>query len=153
MNEWANIVDAGASCIAMQRNPEPGRAGPERAPLPVRRRAGSTPSPALDFEQRLDFLGKTLRGTSPERRGLGGEGPPRTDEGRFEQVFGEVTTIAPGPAGLRVNIELLNGAQSGRARRDRDHLRHRVRQVGALAPLLRRLAQTYDVPIVRERSA
>ena len=44
----------------------------------------------LSFDQRVDFLGKALRGTSPERRSWGSKVRARQEEGRFEEAVGEV---------------------------------------------------------------
>ena len=49
--------------------PQPGarRAGPQRAALPLRG-AGHRHLPGLPFEQRVQFLGNVLKGTTPRRR-------------------------------------------------------------------------------------
>jgi len=150
INEWANIVDAGASCIALQRNPEP-----EEQDLNVPRclfdGSGIDAFAGLPFEQRLDFLGRVLRGTAPERRTWANKVQQAANEGRFEQVFGTVTKIDTSPGGLELDIKYLNGEQSGPLEATGVTLATGFVKSALALPLLRRLAQHYDVPIVRER--
>ena len=84
VNEWANCVDAGAQCIALRRNPHP-----EEQDLNVPRclfdGSGIDAFQGLSFDQRVDFIGKVLRGTAPTAQ-LGGEGEGGHREGRFEEV-------------------------------------------------------------------
>ena len=150
INEWANVVDSGASCIALQRNPEP-----EEQDLNVPRclfdGSGIDAFAGLPFEQRLDFLGRVLRGTSPERRTWAEKVAKAKDEGRFEQVFGEVTSIAPSPGGLILDLKLLGGEDPGELEVTGVTLATGFVKSALSIPLLRRLAQSYGVPIVRER--
>ena len=149
VNEWVNAIDAGAQCIALRRNPDP-----EDQDLNVPRclfdGSGIDAFQGLPFEQRLDFLGRALRGTAPSRRGWGRRIAEAERQGRFEEAIGEVTEIGPGPAGLRVTLRLGSGFESA------IDLTGIVCGTGfvksALSlPLLRRLVQAYDVPIERER--
>ncbi|MEA2348719.1 MAG: hypothetical protein QOG62_2506, partial [Thermoleophilaceae bacterium] len=68
VNEWANVIEAGAECIAMRRNPTP-----EEQDLNVPRclfeGSGIDAFQSLDFDERIAFLGRALRGTAPARRG------------------------------------------------------------------------------------
>jgi hypothetical protein len=150
VNEWANIIDAGGQCIALQRNPMP-----DEQDLNVPRclfdGSGIDAFQGLDFEQRLDFLGRALRGTSPQRRGWAERIRRGRAEGRFEEVFGNVTEIEPGPAGLRVNIALLNGTDTGPLDITGVTCGTGFDKSALTLPLLRRLVQTYDVPVQRER--
>jgi hypothetical protein len=150
VNEWANALDAGASCIALRRNPQP-----DEQDLNVPRclfdGSGIDAFQKLSFDERVDFLGKALRGTAPERRGWAQKIRRGRDEGRFEEAVGEVASIEPGPAGLRVRLKLRDGSDPGPI-----DLTGIVCGTGfvksALAlPLVRRLVQTYDVPIAYER--
>jgi hypothetical protein len=150
INEWVNALDAGAECIALQRNPMP-----EEQDLNVPRclfdGSGIDAFQGLGFDERLDFLGRVLRGTAPTRRNWVDAVAEGKAQGRFEEVFGDVTGIDSGPGGLAVRIRLLNGSELGPL-----DLTGVVCGTGfvksALSlPLLRRLVQAYDVPIERER--
>lgn len=149
VNEWANVLDADAQCIALRRNPEP-----DEQDLNVPRclfdGSGIDAFQGLSFDQRVDFLGKALRGTSPERRSWAAKVRRGKEKRQFEEAVGEVTRIDPGPAGLRVRLKLHDGSES-----DLD-LTGIVCGTGFVKsafslPLLRRLAQTYGVPVERER--
>jgi hypothetical protein len=149
VNEWANVLDAGAECIALRRNPHP-----DEQDLNVPRclfdGSGIDAFQALSFDQRVEFLGRALRGTAPERRTWAAKINRGRAEGRFEEAIGNVTDIKHGPAGLRVHVKLHDGAEL-----DLD-VTGVVCGTGfvksALAlPVLRRMAQTYDVPVERER--
>ena len=67
VNEWANIIDAGGSVLALTRNEQP-----ETQDLNVPRclfeSIGIDAYTRLPFDQRIEFLGQVLRGTRPERR-------------------------------------------------------------------------------------
>jgi len=108
-NEWVNAVEAGASCIALRRNPHP-----DEQDLNVPRclfdGSGIDAFEALSFKERLDFLEVVLRGTTPMRSTWVHELRQAEQEGRFEEIIGEITEIEPGPAGLRV-VRLLEAAQ------------------------------------------
>ena len=150
VNEWVNCVDAGAQCIAVRRNPHP-----DEQDLNVPRclfdGSGIDAFQGLSFDQRIDFLGDVLRGTSPQRRNWGGKVKQATKEGRFEEAIGNVVGIRPGPAGLTVDFqpyksdEVLTMEATGI-----------VCSTGFIKsafsiPVLRRLVQTYGVPVHRER--
>ncbi len=150
VNEWANCLDAGASCIALRRNPQP-----DEQDLNVPRclfdGSGIDEFQKLTFDERVEFLGRALKGTSPKRRGWGEKIKRGRDEGRFEEVVGSVASIEPGPAGLKVRLKLRDGTDPGDI-----HVTGIVCGTGfvksALAlPVVRRLVQTYDVPIEHER--
>jgi len=150
VNEWANVVDAGAQCIALQRNPSP-----DEQDLNVPRclfdGSGIDAFAGLPFEQRLDFLGQALRGTSPERRNWGEKIAAAAREGRFEQVFGQATAVGPSPGGLEVGLRLHNGEDAGSLEATGITCATGFVKSAFSLPLLRRLAQSYDVPVVRER--
>jgi hypothetical protein len=149
VNEWANAIDAGAQCIALRRN-----VTPEEQDLNVPRclfdGSGIDTFQALDFDQRVDFLGTALRGTAPERRGWAAKIRRGREEGLFEEAIGDVTRIDPSPAGLNVTIRHIDGQET------RLDVTGIVCGTGfvksALSfPLFRRLVRTYDVPVSRER--
>ena len=113
VNEWANALDAGASCIALRRNPQP-----DEQDLNVPRclfdGSGIDAFQGLSFDERVDFLGRALRGTSPQRRGWAEKIKKGRDEGRFEEVDRQRRpSIEPGPAGLQVRLKLLDGTDPG----------------------------------------
>ncbi|HWH43683.1 MAG TPA: hypothetical protein VNT32_03040 [Thermoleophilaceae bacterium] len=150
VNEWANCIDAGAQCIALRRNPHP-----EEQDLNVPRclfdGSGIDAFQGLSFDQRLDFLAQSLKGTSPTRRGWGEKIKQGKAQGLFEEAIGNLTDIRPGPAGLTVDFQPYDSQES---------LTFDVTGIvcgtgfvkSALSiPLLRRLAQTYNVPVERER--
>ena len=150
VNEWANAIDAGAECIALRRNLHP-----EEQDLNVPRclfdGSGIDAFQGLSFDERVDFLGLALRGTSPQRRGWAEKIKEGKAKGLFEEVVGNVTDIQPGPAGLAVRLKLHDGSES-----DELHVTGVVCGTGFVKsafalPLLRRLAQTYNVPVERER--
>jgi hypothetical protein len=150
VNEWANCIEAGAQCIALRRNPHP-----DEQDLNVPRclfdGSGIDAFQGLDFDARVDFLGKALKGTAPTRRNWSDIIRTGREQGLFEEVIGNVTDISPGPAGLKVHLKLYDGTDAG----DID-VTGIVAGTGfvksALAlPVIRRLAQTYGVPVHRER--
>ena len=69
VNEWANILDAGGSVLALTRN-----AQPETQDLNVPRclfeSRGIDAYVSLPFEERVKFLGEVLRGTAPRARAM-----------------------------------------------------------------------------------
>jgi hypothetical protein len=150
VNEWANCIEAGAQCIALRRNPHP-----DEQDLNVPRclfdGSGIDAFQGLTFDQRVDFLGSALRGTSPARRGWAEIVETGRRNGLFEEVIGEVTDIQPGPAGLVCRMRLHDGTDIGQI-----DVTGVVASTGfvksALSlPVIRRLAQDYDIPLERER--
>ncbi|MGI8944930.1 MAG: hypothetical protein ACR2GL_01650 [Thermoleophilaceae bacterium] len=150
VNEWANCIEAGAECVALRRNPHP-----EEQDLNVPRclfdGSGIDAFQGMSFDQRLDFLGAALKGTSPARRGWSQIIKAGREAELFEETIGKVSKIEAGPAGLMVELEPHDSA---------DTLALEVTGIvcatgfvkSALSlPLLRRLAQTYKVPVERER--
>jgi hypothetical protein len=150
VNEWANCVEAGAQCIALRRNPHP-----DDQDLNVPRclfdGSGIDAFQGLTFDQRVNFLGNALRGTSPARRGWAEIISHGRQNGLFEEVIGQVTDIQPGPAGLKCAMRLHDGTDVGWI-----DVTGIVASTGfvksALSlPVIRRLAQDYDIPLERER--
>jgi hypothetical protein len=150
VNEWVNILDAGAECIAVRRNPQP-----EEQDLNVPRclfdGSGIDAYQGLSFDERVEFLGKSLRGTSPERRNWMHAVQEGRSQGRFEELIAETLDVQPGPAGLTVTMEAVNGG--GRFDLDVTGVTCGTGFVKSASsqPLIRRLAQLYDVPIERDR--
>lgn len=149
VNEWVNVLEAGAQCIAMRRNPEP-----DDQDLNVPRclfdGSGIDAFQGLTFDQRMDFLGQALRGTSPSRRNWSEAIAAGARAGRFEEVIGEATEIGRGPAGLSIAIRLRDG-RAGTIDATGVVCATGFVKSALTLPVIRRLAQTYDVPIHRER--
>jgi hypothetical protein len=150
VNEWVNCVEAGAQCVAIRRNPHP-----DEQDLNVPRclfdGSGIDAFQGLSFDQRVDFIAQVLRGTSPQRRGWGATIRDAQKEGLFEEAIGSVTAVRPGPAGLVVDFRPYES--DGSLSFDATGV---VCSTGFVKsafslPLLRRLAQTYGIPVERER--
>ena len=150
VNEWVNVLEAGAECFALQRNQMP-----DEQDLNVPRclfdGSGIDAFQGLEFEDRLDFLGKVLRGTSPTRRNWVDAVRQGKQAGKYEELFGSVTAVEPGPAGLRVEIDLLNGSRVGPLDLTGIVLGTGFVKSALSIPVLRRLVADYDVPVERER--
>jgi hypothetical protein len=149
-NEWVNAVDAGASCIALRRNPHP-----DEQDLNVPRclfdGSGIDAFEALSFDERLDFLEVVLRGTTPERRTWGAELKRAQREGRFQELIGELDAIEPGPAGLRAHLRHHDGSDGGWIDAAGIVCGTGFVKSHLAIPLLRRLVQMYSIPVARER--
>jgi len=150
VNEWANILDTGASVLALTRNPQP-----ETQDLNVPRclfeSIGIDAYASLPFDERIDFLGQVLRGTRPERRQWLSRIKAGQREGRFDALIGEIDKVEPGRAGLRVHVASAHGEDPGW-----------LDVTGVIAgtgfnksvltlPLLRRLIEFYKIPVVNGR--
>jgi hypothetical protein len=150
VNEWANCIESGAQCIALRRNPHP-----DEQDLNVPRclfdGSGIDAFQGLSFEDRVQFLGRALRGTAPNRRQWNEIITQGRNDGLYEEVIGTITDIQPGPAGLKVKMRLYDGTEVPEI-----DVTGIVCGTGfvksALAiPVIRRLIQTYNVPIYQER--
>jgi hypothetical protein len=150
INEWANCIESGAQCIALRRNPHPDEQD-LNTPRCLFEARGIDAFQGLTFDQRIEFLGQVLRGTSPKRRAWNEIITQGRDNGMYEEVVGNVTDIQPGPAGLKVKIRLYDGTELPEI-----DVTGIVAGTGfvksALAiPVVRRLVQTYNVPVQGER--
>jgi len=150
VNEWVNCVDAGAQCVAIRRNPHP-----DDQDLNVPRclfdGSGIDAFQGLSFDQRIDFIGQVLRGTAPQRRNWGDKVKKATEEGRFEEAIGNITGIRPGPAGLTVDFQPYKGDETLTMEATGVVCSTGFVKAAGSLPLLRRLAQTYGVPVHRDR--
>ncbi len=146
VNEEVNVLDAGASCIALRRNPHP-----DEQDLNVPRclfdGSGIDAFQALPFEERLDFLAVVLKGTAPTRRRWEERLKEGRARGRHEEQVGEVTAIEPGPAGLTVTLAPYSGESAIRLDVTGIVLATGFVKNALAQPLLRRLVQLYDVPL------
>ena len=150
INEEVNVLQAGGKCLSLRRNPEP-----DDQDLNVPRclfdGSGIDAFEALSFEKRLDFLGEVLKGTAPERATWSHEVAAAEKEGRYEERVGELTQIGPGPEGLRVALRPHDGSAAMNLDVSGVVLATGFVKDYAAQPLLRRLVQLYDVPVVRGR--
>jgi hypothetical protein len=150
VNEWVNCIDAGAECVAIRRNPHP-----EEQDLNVPRclfdGSGIDAFQGLSFDQRVDFLGAALRGTSPQRRSWSATIRRGQKEGLFEESIGELTAIRPGPAGLTVDFKPYQSDETLTLDATGIVCSTGFVKSAFSLPLLRRLVQTYKVPVERER--
>jgi hypothetical protein len=150
VNEWANILDAGASALALTRNPQP-----ETQDLNVPRclfeSIGIDAYTQLPFDQRIEFLGQVLRGTRPDRREWLTRIKNGQKEGRFDAVIGEIDKVEPGRAGLRVYVKSAHGEDPGWLDVTGVVAGTGFNKSVLTIPLLRRLVEFYKVPVVEGR--
>jgi hypothetical protein len=146
VNEWANALDVGAKVIALFRNPEPDEQD-LNTPRCLFEALGIDAFQGLTFDERIDFLGAILKGTSPRRRGWAERVRRGRDEGRFEQLLGEIDQVQPGPAGLRVHISSRQGPDPGWLDVTGVVAGTGFHKSALTVPLLRRLVEHYAVPV------
>ena len=150
INEWVNVLDAGGKCIALRRSPAPDEQD-LNVPRCLFEALGIDKFQALPFEQRVQFLGSVLKGTTPKRRGWLDRVQDGRAENRFEEMIGEIEKIEPGPAGLRLHVVSRHGEDPGW-----------LDVTGVVAgtgftksvlslPLLRRLVEHYGIPVEEGR--
>ena len=150
VNEWVNCVDAGAQCVALRRNPHP-----DEQDLNVPRclfdGSGIDAFQGLSFDERVDFIAEVLKGTSPTRRVWGDRIRQGREKGLFEEVIGDVTQIDPSPAGLELQLKPYGSDETLTMEATGVVCATGFVKSAYSLPLLRRLAQTYSVPVERER--
>jgi hypothetical protein len=146
VNEWANAIDVGAKCISLVRNPTPDEQD-LNTPRCFFEALGIDAFQALDFDQRMEFLGRILKGTAPHRRGWDSKIATGRKEGRFEQIIGEIDEVEPGPLGLRVHIMSKHGEDPGWLDVTGVVTGTGFNKSALSVPLLRRLVEFYKVPI------
>ncbi len=150
VNEWANILDTGASALALTRSPQP-----ETQDLNVPRclfeSIGIDAYVSLPFEQRIQFLGQVLRGTRPDRREWLARIENGQREGRFEALVGEIDEVEPGRAGLRAHVISRHGEDPGWLDVTGVVAGTGFNKSVLTIPLLRRLIEFYKVPVVEGR--
>jgi hypothetical protein len=112
VNEWANGLEAGAKVISLLRNPAPDEQD-LNTPRCFFEAYGIDAYQELGFDQRVAFLGKILKGTSPGRRGWVEIVQEGIEQDRFDQVIGEIDEIKGGPAGLAVHASSRHGTDPG----------------------------------------
>jgi hypothetical protein len=146
VNEWANILDAGASALALTRNPQP-----ETQDLNVPRclfeSIGIDAYASLPFDERIEFLGQVLKGTRPERREWLSRIKTGQNEGRFDALVGEIDQIEPGRAGLRVHVTSMHGEDPGWLDVTGVVAGTGFNKSVLTIPLLRRMIEFYNIPV------
>jgi hypothetical protein len=146
VNEWANILDAGGSVLALTRS-----AQPETQDLNVPRclfeSVGIDAYVQLPFEQRIEFLGQVLRGTRPKRRQWLARIQAGQADGRFDALVGEIEQVEPGRAGLRVRVVSKEGEDPGWLDVTGVVAGTGFNKSVLTLPLLRRLIEFYNVPV------
>jgi hypothetical protein len=150
VNEWANILDAGGSVLALTRSPQP-----ETQDLNVPRclfeSIGIDAYVSLPFDQRIEFLGQVLKGTRPERREWLARIKNGQNEGRFDALVGEIDMVESGRAGLRVHVISKHGEDPGWLDVTGVVAGTGFNKSVLTIPLLRRLIEFYKLPVVEGR--
>jgi hypothetical protein len=146
INEWANALDAGAKVIALRRNPAPDEQD-LNVPRCLFEALGIDIFQGLPFEDRVAFLGKVLKGTTPRRRSWLERIESGRAEGRFEELIGEIDQVQAGPAGLRVHVMSQHGEDPGWLDITGVVAGTGFNKAALTLPLLRRLVEHYGVPV------
>jgi hypothetical protein len=146
VNEWANILDIGGKCISLVRNPTPDEQD-LNTPRCFFEAFGIDAFQALDFDARIEFLGRILKGTSPHRRGWDAKIAQGREEGRFEQLIGEIDEVKAGPLGLRAHVSSRHGDDPGWLDVTGIVAGTGFNKSALSVPLLRRVIEFYKVPI------
>jgi hypothetical protein len=147
VNEWANVLDAGGSVLALTRSPQP-----ETQDLNVPRclfeSIGIDAYTQLPFDQRIEFLGQVLRGTRPQRKQWLDRIQTGQQEGRFDALVGEIDRVEAGRAGLRVYVKSAHGEDPGWLDVTGVVAGTGFNKSALTLPLIRRLIEHYNVPVV-----
>jgi hypothetical protein len=146
INEWANALDSGALVIALRRNPAPDEQD-LNVPRCLFEAQGIDLFQALPFDQRIAFLGTVLKGTSPRRRSWLARVESGRAEGRFEELIGEIDSVEPGPAGLRIHVGSRHGPDPGWLDVTGVVSGTGFNKSVLTIPLLRRLVEHYHLPV------
>jgi hypothetical protein len=150
VNEWANAIDVGASVVSLLRSPSPDEQD-LNTPRCLFEALGIDVFQGLTFDERVAFLGKILKGTSPKRRGWAARIQRGRDEGRFAELTGEIDHVEPGPAGLRVHIVSRHGPDPGWLDVTGVVAGTGFNKSVLTLPLLRRLIEHYELPVEQGR--
>ena len=145
INEWVNALDVEASVVSLLRSPEPDEQD-LNAPRCLFEAYGIDAFAGLPLDERLEFLGKILKGTAPRRRSWSDE-DARTGGGRFEQLMGEIDRIEQGAEGLRVHISRRDGADLGWLDVSGVVAATGFQKSSLTVPILRRLVEHYGLPV------
>lgn len=146
INEWANALDVGASVIALRRQPAPDTQD-LNVPRCLFEAQGVDIFQGLPFDQRVEFLGSVLRGTHPRRRSWLERINSGRRDGRFDELIGEIDSVEPGPAGLRVHVSSREGEDPGWLDVTGIVTGTGFTKSVLALPLMRRLVEHYDLPV------
>ena len=146
INEWANALDMGAKVIALRRNPAPDEQD-LNVPRCLFEALGIDIFQGLPFDERIAFLGKSLRGTTPKRRSWLERIERGREEGRFEEMVGEIDQVDRGDAGLRVHVSSQFGEDPGWLDITGIVAGTGFNKNALTLPLLRRLVDFYGIPV------
>jgi hypothetical protein len=146
VNEWANALDTGAKVVSLLRSPTPDEQD-LNTPRCFFEALGIDAFQGLSVDRRLAFLGQILKGTAPRRRGWEERVREGRDQGRFEQLMGEIDEVGPGPAGLRIHVSNRHGPDPGWLEVTGVVAGTGFQKSGLTLPLLRRLVQFYELPV------
>jgi hypothetical protein len=146
VNEWANALDAGASMLSLLRSPEPEEQD-LNTPRCLFEAYGIDAFAGLSFEERMEFLGKILKGTTPKRRNWAQKVAEGRAQGRFQQLLGEIDAVEHGPEGLRVHMTARGGGDLGWLDVTGVVAATGFQKSSLTVPLLRRLVEYYRLPV------
>jgi hypothetical protein len=146
VNEWANALDAGASMLSLLRSPEPDEQD-LNTPRCFFEAYGIDAYSGLSFDERMAFLGKVLKGTTPERRNWAEKIAEGRAQDRFGQLLGEIDRVERGPEGLRVHMTARDGRDLGWLDITGVVAATGFQKSTLTVPLLRRLVEEYRVPV------
>jgi len=150
VNEWVNVLDAGGKAISLLRSPTPDEQD-LNTPRCLFEALGIDAFQQLTFDERISFLGKILKGTSPRRRSWEATINEARRTGRFDELMGEIDHVEPGPEGLRIHISTRDGSDPGSL--DVTGVvcgTGFIRSILVL-PLIRRLVEFYGLPVKEGR--
>lgn len=146
VNEWVNALDAGAKVISLLRRPAPEEQD-LNTPRCLFEALGIDVFQGLSFDERIAFLGKILKGTSPKRRNWGDRIQEGRRQGRFDELLGEIDKVEPGPAGLRIHISSKAGLDPGWLDVTGVVAGTGFNKSVLTLPLFRRLVEHYNIPV------
>jgi hypothetical protein len=150
VNEWANALDVGAKVVSLIRNPVPDEQD-LNTPRCFFEAYGIDAFQALSFDERIAFLGHILKGTSPRRRSWEERIRRGREEGRFEQLVGEIEEIRVGPLGILAHVTSKHGPAPGWLDATGVVTGTGFNKSVTAVPLFRRLIEYYELPIAGGR--
>jgi hypothetical protein len=149
-NECANALAAGANVIALRR-----RLTTEVQDLNVPRclfeARGIDTFQKLPFEQRVAFLEGILRGTAPARRTWRARITAGQQEGRYNEMIGEIDAVERLNGGLRVHVSGPESPDTSWLEVDGVVTGTGFTRSVLTLPLVRRLVHEYDLPVEQGR--
>jgi hypothetical protein len=146
VNEWANALDAGAKVVSLLRNPAPDEQD-LNTPRCLFEAYGIDAFQELSFDQRVAFLGRILKGTSPRREGWVEKIERGIAEDRFDQLIGEIDEIKDGPAGLAIHVASAHGPEPGWLDVTGVVCGTGFVRSSLAIPVIRRLVEQYRIPV------